>query len=130
MKKRVVIESPFGGTDEEVRRNIKYARACIIDSLKRGEAPYASHLFFTQPGILDDNLPEERMLGINAGLEITKDFELTAIYCDLGISKGMKYGIDRAKSLNRLVEERYLGKDWEKEYSRRIKNHSHNGFFK
>ncbi len=128
--KRVVIESPFGGTDEEVRRNIKYARACITDSLKRNEAPYASHLFFTQPGILDDNLPEERMLGINAGLEITKDFDMTAVYCDLGKSKGMLYGIEMAKSLGRKIEERYLGEDWEKEYTKRTKKHSHNGFFK
>lgn len=127
--KRVVIESPFGGTDEEVRRNIKYARACITDSLKRGEAPYASHLFFTQPGILDENIPEERKLGINAGFEITRDFDLTAVYCDLGKSKGMLYGIEKAAFYNRPIEERYLGKNWEKEYNKRMKKHSHNGFF-
>lgn len=126
---RVVIESPFGGTDEIVKRNIKYARACITDSLKRGEAPYASHIFFTQPGILDDNLPEERMLGINAGLEITKDFELTAVYCDYGITKGMQYGIDRAKSLRRTIEERCLGKDWEEKYNQRTETHSHKESF-
>jgi hypothetical protein len=126
---RVVIESPFGGTDDEVRRNIKYARACVADSLEKGEAPYASHLFFTQPGILDDNLPEERMLGINAGLEITKDFDLTAVYCDFGKSKGMLYGIEKAKTLGRKIEERYLGENWEESYNKRMGQHSHNGFF-
>jgi hypothetical protein len=119
--KRVVIESPFMGTSEdpikrleETRRNIKYARACYHDSLRREEAPYGSHLNFPQPGVLDDNVPEDRKRGIEAGLEITKDFDLTAVYTDLGISKGMTYGIERAKSLNRPIEERVLGK---KEFS-------------
>ena len=46
---RVVIESPFMGTSEdeetrskETRRNIKYARACYHDSLRR-----RSSLWFT-----------------------------------------------------------------------------------
>ena len=127
--KRVVIESPFAGTDNEVRRNIKYARACVTDSLRRGEAPYASHLFFPQPGILDDKSSDDRMRGINAGLEITKDFDLTAVYCDFGITKGMAYGIGRAKIVGRTIEERSLGENWEINYEKRIGNHSHNGFF-
>jgi len=134
--KRVVIESPFMGISEdpikkleETRRNIKYARACITDSLRKEEAPYASHLFFPQPGILDDNVPEDRMRGINAGLEITKDFDLTAVYSDLGVSKGMTYGIERAKTLGRTIEERFLGENWEKEYEERVSHHSHNGLF-
>ena len=134
--KRVVIESPFLGTSiipeiklEETRRNIKYARACVTDSLRRGEAPYASHLFFPQPGVLDDNIPEDRKRGIDAGLEITKDFDLTAVYEDLGISKGMKYGMERADKLERSIEHRLLGENWEKEYEERIKNYSQNGLF-
>jgi hypothetical protein len=127
--KLVVIESPFGGTDEEVRRNIKYARACVTDSLRKGEAPYASHLFFPQPGILDDNVSEDRMRGIHAGLEITKDFDLTAVYKDLGISKGMTYGMKRAIELNRSIEERILGENWETEYEKRVGTHSQNGLF-
>lgn len=61
----VVIESPYTG---DVEGNVAYAKRCVMDCLKRGEAPYASHLFFTQPGILDDLKPEERMRGILAGL--------------------------------------------------------------
>ena len=50
----VDIESPYKGKDgNEVRRNLNYARACARDCLLRREIPYASHLFFTQPGILD-----------------------------------------------------------------------------
>ena len=41
-----------------------YARACVADCLRRGEAPIASHLLYTQPGVLDDDVPEERAQGI------------------------------------------------------------------
>lgn len=63
--KLVILESPFAG---DVKRNILYARMCVRDSLGRGEAPIASHLLYTQSGILNDNLPEERQWGIDAGL--------------------------------------------------------------
>ncbi len=90
----VIIESPFSG---DVEKNVAYARACVRDSVLRGEAPIASHLLFTQPGILDDNVPAERTLGINAGHAwlIVSDF--MAVYCGLGISPGMRLGIERAE---------------------------------
>jgi hypothetical protein len=47
--KLVIIESPYAG---EVEANVAYARACMRDSLGHGEAPIASHLLYTQPGIL------------------------------------------------------------------------------
>ncbi len=54
--KRVIIESPYSG---DIPRNLLYARLCVFDCLNRGEAPYASHLFFTQ--VLNDNdLEKER----------------------------------------------------------------------
>jgi len=43
---RVIIESPYAG---DIEVNLKYAKLCILDSLKRGEAPLASHLLYTQP---------------------------------------------------------------------------------
>ena len=63
--RRVIVESPYAG---DIERNLAYARAGIRDCLKRGEAPIASHLLYTQPGILDDDDGEERQLGIEAGL--------------------------------------------------------------
>ena len=69
LEKLVIIESPFRGENyEETAINIIYARACVHDSLLKGEFPFASHLFYTQDGILDDKTEEERMLGINAGV--------------------------------------------------------------
>ena len=62
---KVILESPFAG---DIERNIQYARMAVRDSLSRGEAPIASHLLYTQEGILKDEIPEERQWGIDAGL--------------------------------------------------------------
>ena len=103
--KKVIVESPYAG---DVERNETYARACLHDCLLRGEAPIASHLLYTQPGILDDTIPEERQLGIDAGLEWGEMAEATVVYTDHGISKGMQYGIKAAEKANRPMEYRKL----------------------
>lgn len=103
--KRVAIESPFAG---DIEGNLKYARSAMADSLKRGEAPIASHLLYTQDGILDDDIPGERQLGIEAGLSWNSQAELVAIYEDKGISSGMEYGILRAISMGIPIEYRTL----------------------
>ena len=92
--KLVILESPYAG---DVELNIAYARACVRDSLLRGEAPIASHLLYTQEGILDDTVPEERKHGIDAGLSWKSVAEGSVVYTDLGITKGMEYGIKQAK---------------------------------
>jgi len=63
--KRVIVESPYKG---DIPTNVAYAREALRDSLMRGEAPLASHLLYTQEGVLRDEIPEERALGIEAGL--------------------------------------------------------------
>lgn len=102
---RVILESPYAGN---VAQNVEYARMCLRDSLLRGEAPIASHLLYTQPGVLDDKIPEERAHGINAGLAWGTVADKTVVYTDYGISKGMEYGIARAKAENRPVEYRKI----------------------
>lgn len=103
--KRVVLESPFAG---DVVANITYAKACIRDCLLRGEAPIASHLLFTQEGILDDDIPEHRKLGIEAGHAWTHVADAVVVYVDRGISRGMEQGILRARQNNIPVETRRL----------------------
>lgn len=104
--KLVIIESPYAG---DIEANVAYARAAMADSLARGEAPIASHLLYTQPGILDDSKPEERRLGIEAGLQWGALAELTAVYIDRGRTTGMEAGIERARQQGRPVEIRSLG---------------------
>jgi len=102
----VIIESPYAG---DVEANVLYARRCVRDSLLRGEALIASHLLYTQDGILDDDIPAERLRGIDAGLAWRAVTECTVVYTDRGISVGMQYGIDAAEKSNIPVEYRTLG---------------------
>lgn len=103
--RRVIIESPFAG---EVERNIRYARAALRDSLLRGEAPLASHLLYTQEGVLDDALPGERARGITAGLEWAWVTEAAVFYVDHGYSPGMLNARDRYLELGVPIEVRRL----------------------
>jgi len=103
--RKVILESPFAG---DIEANIAYAKRCIADCLHRGEAPIASHLLFTQPGILDDNIPGERKLGIDAGHAWICVADAMVVYMDRGTSKGMQQGIEVAKQHNILIEYRYL----------------------
>ena len=103
--KCVVLESPYAG---DVERNVAYARLCVRDCFLRGEAPIASHLLYTQQGILDDTIPEERKFGIDAGLAWKSFAQATVVYIDYGISEGMQYGIQRAEAEGRPVEYRKI----------------------
>jgi hypothetical protein len=109
----VVIESPFAG---DIDKNITYARACMRDSLLRGEYPLASHLLYTQEGILDDHNSKERQLGIEAGLIWGKLANKTIVYNDLGVTEGMKMGINRAKKEGRQIEYRSIKHDKKHQY--------------
>jgi hypothetical protein len=128
MQRFVDVETPYNGHNEEqIKRNILYARACVRDCLSRGEIPFASHLFFTQPGILDDKIPAEREGGISTGKALIEPLPniVTVVYQDLGISKGMRHGITLAESKGRKVEYRTLGENWEEQALRLASRHSH-----
>ena len=101
----VLLESPYKGN---IEKNLEYARACMRDCFMRGEAPFASHLLYTQDGILDDSILIERKKGIEAGLLWGTHAGKTVVYTDLGISDGMKKGIKRAKKEKKKVESRTL----------------------
>jgi hypothetical protein len=104
----VIIESPYAGNIWQRWLNRRYARVCVRDSLIRGESPIASHLLYTQPGILRDHDPAERQWGIDAGLAWRSVADATAVYIDRGISKGMWYGIQAARESGRPIEWRSL----------------------
>jgi len=105
----VVLESPYSG---DVALNEQYARAAMRDCLNRGEAPYASHLLYTQPGVLDDTVPSERLQGMAAGFAWGDMAAATVVYTDRGMSSGMLEGVARAVAAGRPVEYRNLP-EWE-----------------
>jgi hypothetical protein len=102
----VVIESPYAGDE---LRNIAYARRCMLDCLRRGEAPFASHLLYTQ--VLDDTTPEERKTGIEAGFAWGECADMRVVYCDYGISHGMKLGIEAGESFGQTIKYRTIGRN-------------------
>lgn len=59
LPRRVFVASPYAG---DVARNERYARACMVDSLARGEAPFVPHLLYTQllDGVEHKASPEAR----------------------------------------------------------------------
>lgn len=129
--RRVIIESPYAasasdvgsamrehdlGVDDARRlviaRNERYARAAMRHCIKRGESPFASHLLYTQYGVLDDDDPEERAIGMAAGFAWREVADATVVYTDLGISPGMEAGIKNARHNFMQVEMRKLD-GWE-----------------
>lgn len=104
-RKRVMVESPFSAPDLPTKNEyVRYAREAVLNSLGRGEAAFASHLFYTE--WLDDDKSLERLQGIESNHAWTKVADLVAVYADYGISLGMKAAIDLAYSLDIPVEYR------------------------
>lgn len=103
--KRVMLESPYAGN---IEKNVKYAKECVNDCLHRGEAPFVSHLLYTQEGILDDTNPLERKLGMDAGHAWLEGSEYVVAYCDLGLSRGMLERMGIAIEKGMKVEIRVL----------------------
>src|SRR3974390_817055 len=101
---RVIIESPFAGGWQ----NVLYARQCVLDSLSRGESPYASHLLYAQKGMLDDRNSEERRRGIVAADGWLEVADYVAVYCDRGVTTGMLFGVIKGARLNKPFRLRWL----------------------
>lgn len=100
---RVILETPYSG---DVVRNTRFARACMRDCLKKGEAPFASHLLYTQ--VLDDRNQKQRLEGMEAGQAWYGAALKTVVYTNLGVSNGMHKGIERATLLGHEIEYREL----------------------
>lgn len=106
--RRVIIESPYKGN---IKENIAYAKKAMLHSLWLKEAPIASHLLYTQPGLLDDTVMRQRTLGIEAGLAWLQSCDLMAVYIDLGLSSGMENAVNKASAAGVQVEFRRIV-DW------------------
>ncbi len=103
----VVIESPYAGN---VKLNLHYLDLCILDCIKRGETPYASHKMLTTA--LDDADEEDRSVGITAGRAMAVSIRLhggtVAFYVDLGNSTGMRAAVRFYESAGIRYETRTL----------------------
>lgn len=121
-KRVVVLESPYAAaTPEGISANLCYLRAGMREAFLRGELPIASHALYTQPGVLNDTIPEERNLGIEAGFEVARVLHLAKVLeaaarldheipetvrlmlTDRGVSSGMKRGFEHANAIGQRV---------------------------
>ena len=115
-RRRVIVESPYRTPDPATfLRFLTYARAAVRDSITRGEAPFASHLLYTQPEVMharatwfDDADDALRQVGIDAGLAWGAAAELCAVYADCGITLGMMQGVAAAEVAGIPIEWRSL----------------------
>lgn len=80
----VAIESPYAG---DVAANLEFLDECIKHCLDRSETPYASHKML--PTALNDDYPEQRKQGIEAGLSMAIRCDKRRFYVAKGWSKGM-----------------------------------------
>ncbi len=103
--KRVIIESPLSG---DVEANVAYLDRCYLDTLKRGEAPIASH-GSRLVHVLDDLEPADRALGIKVGVAWHEVAELVVFYVDRGMSRGMVDALEHVVSIGVPWEFRRLG---------------------
>jgi hypothetical protein len=105
--KLTIIESPYKATQyytEEQHR--LYLLHCMEDSVRRGEAPFASHLLL--PEILDDDDGFERAVGIRCGFAWGQHAEQIAVYQDFGLSQGMREAVNYYQSIGKPIEWRIL----------------------
>ena len=111
--KLVMIETPLMPKGERtMNMNLDYARKCMKDSLEKGEAPFAMHLLYTQ--VLDDSLIEERKQGMSCGLAWLLQADAVILYCDYGVSSGMKAAYKKALANNIEIELRFINDHNEK----------------
>lgn len=88
---KVFICSPFrGDIKENIKRAVYYAKTAVV----AGIIPIAPHLIF--PAFLDENIPIERMMGIEMGLELMDICDEVWVFGFL-ITEGMKLELDHAK---------------------------------
>ncbi len=110
--KPCIIESPFKGENKaEEQLNRAYLAAAIRWCVLSGYTPYASHRMLTDA--LDDDLPEERQAGIDAGLDMSTALVKLCgaevfFFVDRGFSKGMhyarkRYGQEGIEYSNKLI---------------------------
>ena len=109
--KRVIMESPYAGDENQIKINEIYGEFCMHDCLiNHDETPYASHLLYTRNNVLRDEIPEDRKLGIEAGFYWREVADQTNFYIDLGMTKGMILGKEDAWNNKKEFETRKLPK--------------------
>lgn len=89
--RRVFICSPYRGKIEENIKKAKFYGKIVIGT---GRIPVIPHLYF--PAFLDENNPNERMTGIEMGLELMDCCDVVYVF-GFDITEGMKFELAHAR---------------------------------
>lgn len=85
----------------EYEKNITKAQEYCREALLEGLLPIAPHVYFTQ--FVDDEIPEERELGMGAGIQLLRHCQLIRVY-GCCVSSGMYKEIQLAGVLGIEIE--------------------------
>lgn len=104
----VVVESPWAGLGAGPKA-VDYLRACIRDTLSRGEIPWASHAMLAYTRALYEEDEEQR----NEGIEVCKRMifshaQKVVFYLDHGLSEGMRKAFIWARMHGKPTEGRLI----------------------
>ncbi len=97
--KRALIVSPFS---ERKEADIAYAREAMRWCLDTGMAPFVGQLLYGE--ILDDRVPSDRTLRLNADQEYIKDADVVVAFVDRGVSTEMEADVEIAMSHSSRIE--------------------------
>ena len=89
--KKIFICSPFRGNIEENTKAAQFFAKVIIGT---GRIPIAPHLYF--PQLLDEDDPNERMNGIEMGLELMDVCDEVYVL-GFNITEGMRFELNHAR---------------------------------
>lgn len=104
-------EHPIDGEEYSI-----YLSRCLRDSLKRGEAPIATHAMYTRPGVLNLSIGEATLATL-ASDDLAELIPITVAYTDYGITEKMDLGLDRAGRWKHTIEYREIGKNTREDYA-------------
>lgn len=93
-RQMVYIASPLAG---DMEKNLDFARKACRYAVEQGATPVASHLLY--PQFLHDDMPDERALGTQMGLQLVGVCQELWV-CGDRISAGMAAEIEEAQLLN------------------------------
>ena len=101
---RALILAPY---DLENTTHVVYMERVFKDSLERGEAPFAAHIFYSI--YLDYDDIRERAIGSTFTTMWIKAADVVAVYTDYSRSVEMEIGVKEAVMYNKVVAFRSIG---------------------
>lgn len=110
----IYLASPYRATHEvDTSTHIEYARRALHHSLKLGESPVAPHLLY--PQVLDDDIPDQRLIGIRANADLIESSGRVAFYVDYGMSPGMVEELRLANEYKVPIDIRSISRNFEED---------------